>query len=67
MENWILYYGDYERPVKRILDCEIFLGVITICESLGVGLADLLLEWMNIKIENSTMLVCVETAFPKLP
>ena len=66
LSAYILYYGDYERPVKRILDCEIFLGVITICESLGVGLADLLLEWMNIKIENSTMLVCVETAFSKI-
>ena len=36
---YILYYEDFIKPVKRVLECEISMGVITVCESLGVGLA----------------------------
>lgn len=29
---YILYYEDFIKPVKRVLECEISMGVITICE-----------------------------------
>lgn len=63
---YILYYEDFIKPVKRVLECEISMGVITVCESLGVGLADWLLELLNIEIKENTMLICLETAFSKI-
>lgn len=63
---YILYYEDFVKTVKRILECEIFIGVITVCESLGVGMTDWLLELLNIEIRDSTMLLCLETAFSKV-
>lgn len=32
---YILYYEDFIKPVKRVLECEIYMGVITLCKSLG--------------------------------
>lgn len=63
---YILYYEDFVKTVKRILECEIFIGVITVCESLGVGMTDWLLELLNIEIRDRTMLLCLETAFSKV-
>lgn len=63
---YILYYEDFAKPVKRILECEIFIGVITVCESLGVGMTDWLLELLDIEIRDRTMLLCLETAFSKV-
>ena len=63
---YILYYEDFIKPVKRVLECEISMGVITVCESLGVGLADWLLELLDIEIREKIMLVCLETAFSKI-
>ena len=40
----ILYFEDFIKPVKRILECEILAGILSICESLGVGLTDWILE-----------------------
>lgn len=64
--TYFLYYEDFIKPVKRVLECEISMGVIAICESLGVGLTDWLLELLDIKIKESTMLICLETAFSKI-
>ena len=63
---YILYYEDFIKPVKRVLECEISMGVITVCESLGVGLADWFLELLDIEIREKIMLVCLETAFSKI-
>lgn len=63
---YVLYYEDFIKPLKRILECEISMGVISICESLGVGLTDWLLELLDIKIKENTMLICLETAFSKV-
>lgn len=63
---YILYYENFIKPVKRILECEIFMGVITVCESLGVSLTDWFLELLNIEIKTNTTLICLETAFSKV-
>ena len=63
---YVLYYEDFIKPLKRILECEISMGVISICESLGVGLTAWLLELLDIKIKENTMLICLETAFSKV-
>lgn len=63
---YILYYEDFIKPVKRVLECEISMGVIAICESLGVSLTDWLLELLDIEIKANTMRICLETAFSKI-
>jgi len=63
---YILYYEDFIKPVKRVLECEISMGVISICESLGVSLTDWLLELLDIEIKANTMMICMETAFSKV-
>ena len=63
---YVLYYEDFIKPVKRVLECEISMGVISICESLGVSLTDWLLELLHIEIKANTMLICLETAFSKV-
>jgi len=63
---YILYYGDFIKPVKRVLECEIYMEVITLCKSLGAGLADWFLELLDIEIRENIMLVCLETAFSKI-
>lgn len=64
--SYILYYEDFVKPVKRVLECEISIGVIAICESFGVGLTDWLLELLDIEIKADIMRVCLETAFSKV-
>ncbi len=63
---YILYYEDFVKPVKRVLECEMLVGIISICESLGVGLADWLLELQDIEIKANIMQICLETAFSKV-
>ena len=63
---YILYYEDFIKPVKRVLECEISMGVIAICESHGVSLTDWLLELLDIEIKANTMRICLETAFSKI-
>ena len=62
----ILYFEDFIKPVKRILECEILAGILSICESLGVGLTDWLLELLDIEIKVNIMQICLETAFSKV-
>ena len=64
--SYILYYEDFVKPVKRVLECGISIGVIAICESFGVGLTDWLLELLDIEIKADIMRVCLETAFSKV-
>lgn len=62
---YVLYYEDFAKPVKRVSECEICLGIICICESLGVSLTDWLLQVLDIEI-GSTIQICLETTFSKV-
>lgn len=61
-----LYYEDYDKPLKRILECEVLIFIIAICESLGVVIADWILVCLHIDISTDVMQFCIETAFSKI-
>ena len=61
-----LYYEDYDRPIKRLLESEVLIFLIAICESLGVVLADWILKCLHIEGQTYIMKTCIETAFSKV-
>lgn len=61
-----LYYEDYNRTIKRLLECEVLIFLIAICESLGVVLTDWILKCLHIEIQTYVMQSCIETAFSKV-
>lgn len=61
-----LYFEEVERPVKRLLESEVVLFVMAICESLGVGLIDWIMEMLDIEIIDAVMRNCLEVAFSKI-
>lgn len=63
---YFLYYENIDKPVKRILECEVLLLCIGICESLGVVCGDWLLRIFHIQIETVVLLNCFEIIFSKV-
>lgn len=63
---YFLYYENFDKPVKRILECEVLLLCIGICESLGVVCGDWLLKLFHIQIETAVLLECFEIIFSKV-
>lgn len=63
---YFLYYEESIKPARRLLECEIFIGVISICERLGVDMADWLLKYLNIEIKTNIMKICIETSFSNI-
>lgn len=63
---FFLYYEDLEKPLKRVIECEVLIFLIAICESFGVVIADWILVYLHIEIQTPVMLYCVETAFSKI-
>lgn len=61
-----LYYENTDKPIKRILECEVLLLCIGICESLGVVCGDWLLKILHIQIETDVLLNCFEIIFSKV-
>ena len=55
-----LYYEDFDKPLKRILECEVLLLCIGICESLGVVCGDWMLRLFHIQIQTDVLLNCFE-------
>lgn len=61
-----LYYEDAGKPVRRILECEILICIIAVCETLGVVVTDVILEVLGIEITSDIMINSVEVAFSKV-
>ncbi|MBO5426575.1 MAG: GHKL domain-containing protein [Lachnospiraceae bacterium] len=61
-----LYFENNDKPLKRIIECEVLLFCSAICESLGVVLADYVLQLLNIDINQQIMLNCFEITFSKI-
>lgn len=61
-----LYYEDVDKPVKRLLECEILICIIAVCETLGVVMVDGILEVLGIGIPSDMMMNCLEVAFSKV-
>lgn len=64
--SFFLYHDDFTQPLKRMLECEILIFVIAICESLGVVIVDWILVYLRIQISTAVMQSCIETAFSKI-
>lgn len=61
-----LYYEDVDKPVKRLLECEILICIIAVCETLGGVMVDGILEVLGIGIPSDMMMNCLEVAFSKV-
>lgn len=66
LSAYFLYYEDSDRPLKRILECEVLLLCVGICESLGVVCGDWLLRLLHIQIQTDVLLSCFEIIFSKV-
>lgn len=62
----VLYYENFDKPVKRILECEILAFFIAVIETLGVAVIDSLLKYNHVEISSPAMLTCLEVSFSKL-
>lgn len=63
---FFLYYEDFDKPIKRIVECEVILLCLVVCESLGVVLADCFLDILHIQIQIDIMKSCLEVTFSKV-
>lgn len=63
---FFLYYEDADRGLKRILECEVLIFLMTVCESLGVVVTDLVLRLLDITVLTQVMHNCLEIAFSKV-
>ena len=61
-----MYKGNGFGIVRRVLECEILLLILSIFEALGGSLVDWLLNVLNINIINDTMRTCFIIGFSKL-
>lgn len=60
------YYDDSDNSLKRIIECEVLIFYIAVCESLGVVFVDWMLKLIQIDIKISTMRSCMEITFSKI-
>jgi signal transduction histidine kinase len=63
---YFLFFEDFDRPLKRIIECEVLLLCMGVCESLGVVLTDWFLRLFDIEIESNVMQTCLEVTFSKI-
>lgn len=64
--TYYLYFEDADKPVKRILECEILICIIAVCETLGVVITDGILEILDVEIASDLMINSLEVAFSKV-
>lgn len=63
---FFMYYEDFAKGLKRILECEVLIFVMAVCESLGVVVTDLILKILDIQIQTHLMQSCLDFAFSKV-
>ena len=63
---YFLYYDDFGRPIKRVLECEILLFFIESCEFLGAAAVDFLFKIFQISMQIPTMQTYLKIAFSKV-
>lgn len=63
---FFMYYEDFGKGLKRILECEVLIFVMAVCESLGVVVTDLVLKILDIQVQTHLMQICLDFAFSKV-
>lgn len=61
-----LYYEEFAKSIKRIIECEVLLLCMGVCESLGVVLVNCFLDILQIEIHSVVMKSCLEVTFSKV-
>lgn len=64
--SYIFYFDDSDNALKRIVECEVLLFYIAVCEALGVVFVDWMLKLLQIDIKTNTMQGCMEVTFSKV-
>ena len=62
---WFLYYDGHDKPFQRIIQCEVLLLCIGICDLLGIVCGNFLLRIFHISIETDILMTCFEMIFSK--
>ena len=63
---YVFYFDDSDNALKRIIECEVLLFYIAVCETLGVAFVDWMLKLFNIDLKISVMRSCMEITFSKV-
>lgn len=64
--SYVFYFDDSDKALKRIIECEVLLFYIAVCESLGVVFVDWMLKLFQIDLKTGTMQGCMEITFSKV-
>lgn len=64
--SYVFYFEDSDNALKRIIECEVLLFYIAVCEALGVVFVDWMLKLFQIDLKTSTMQGCMEITFSKV-
>lgn len=64
--SYVFYFDDSDKALKRIIECEVLLFYIAVCESLGVVFVDWMLKLFQIDVKTGTMQGCMEITFSKV-
>lgn len=63
---YFLYYEAADRPIRRIMECEVLVLCMSVCETLGVLLLHCFLQIGGISNIDVVMQYCLEVAFSKI-
>lgn len=62
----VFYFDDSNNMLRRIMECEVLLFCMGVCESLGVVFVDWMLKLLRIDLQTSTIRSCMEITFSKV-
>lgn len=64
--SYAFYFDESDNALRRIVECEVLLFCMAVCESLGVVFIDWILKLIQIDLKTSTMRSCIEITFSKV-
>jgi hypothetical protein len=64
--SYFLYYEDFNKPLKQVLECETLLFFIAIIETLGYAATDSFLTYNQMNHLTPVMKTCLEVVFSNL-
>lgn len=64
--SYVFYFDDSDKALKRMVECEVLLFYIAVCETLGVVFVDWMLKLFQMDLKTSTMRSCMEITFSKV-
>lgn len=66
LQACFLYYGETDRPIRRLSECEILLFLLVAAEGFGKVLADLLADVLHMEFYSPVVQTCMETALSNI-